>query len=154
VRNILRIVFILMLGLACAYAAEPPPLDFDKIASNSILFRVVYECNNDDGSGSGCSAGCASASFSPLTELIVTVYSVSDVNGAKTQILHYLVKFPEKTPNAAKAKAVKKAAKADKADKAGTAEGFVLAPNSFCGTVNMKVKTADPGHAIKDLPNP
>jgi hypothetical protein len=153
VRNILRIFFILVLGLACAYSARAEP-EFKDIAPNSILFRVAYECNNDDGSGSGCSAGCASASFSPLTELTVTVYSVSDVNGAKTQILHYLVKFPEKTPNAFKAKAVKKAAKADKADKAGTAEGFVLAPNSLCGTVNMKVKTADPGYAVKDLPNP
>jgi hypothetical protein len=147
-------IFFVLLGLVWAYTAEPPPPDFDKIAPNSILFRVVYQCNNNDGSGSGCSAGCASASFSPLTELTVTVYSVNDINGAKTQILHYLVKFPEKTSNDAKAKTVKKAAKADKADKAGTAEGFVLAPNSLCGTVNMKLKTADPGYAIKDLHNP
>jgi hypothetical protein len=142
---------MLVLGLACGYSARAEP-EFRDIAPNSILFQVVYECNNGD--GSGCSAGCASASFSPLTELTVTVYSVNDINGAKTQILHYLVKFPEKTSNDAKAKTVKKAAKADKADKAGTAEGFVLAPNSLCGTVNMKLKTADPGYAIKDLPNP
>jgi hypothetical protein len=145
---------MLVLGLACGYSARAEP-EFRDIAPNSILFQVVYECNNGD--GSGCSAGCASASFSPLTELTVTVYSVSDSGGRNTEILHYLVKFPKAPPQAAKAKPAKGKkgdAEADKADKPGIAEGFVLASNSLCGTVNMKLRTADPGHAIKDLSNP
>jgi hypothetical protein len=68
-------------------------VEFDQISPSSMLFRVVYTCENAN--GSGCSAGCASASFSPLTELIVTLYSIQDREGKNTEILHYSVKFPE-----------------------------------------------------------
>jgi hypothetical protein len=93
------------------------------------IFRVIYECKGDMKSGTGCSAGCASASFSPLIRLSTVLYATNaDGVNPNTVLLYYLVDLPP--PKARRGTG-------DANVKPVQAEGFVLNSNSVCGTVNM-----------------
>jgi hypothetical protein len=106
---------------------------FDQIKGSSVLFRAVYSCRNEK--GSGCSAGCASASFSPLKRLTVTLYSLSTQQRPEFEVLHYLVEFPQ---------TAEKAARGQKAAPVTKAEGFILDAKSLCGTINMDLSQIEP----------
>jgi hypothetical protein len=128
---------ILLAGTGSPQADDATTNKNFKQIDASVVLEVVYTCRNDD--GSGCSAGCASASFSPLMELTVTLYSLKrPYDGKNIDILHYLAKFPETVERNAKRAGAKRPKAITKA------EGFTLDATSLCGTVNMIVTKVAP----------
>jgi hypothetical protein len=121
-------------ALAADLPAEANPPKLADLPDNlQKIFKAVYECR--DKKGKGCSAGCASASFSPLTRLSVVLVSVP-INGQNTPMYYYLAEFPED----------KDATDAENGTKnrVTKAEGFILSSNAVCGTVNMDLTISKP----------
>jgi hypothetical protein len=111
------------------------------------ILKATYVCTNAK-SGQGCSAGCASVSFSPLTRLTVILGSVT-IGSQVIPMYHYLAEFPgaaiekksaEQTPKAKAEAAIATKGSARESvhtQSASKAEGFVLSTGDVCGTVNM-----------------
>jgi hypothetical protein len=96
-----------------------------------VRFRADYLCK-DETAGAGCSAGCDSASLSPIVRLTIILFSFRGrPPGANGDILYYLAQLPQPASRKAAAKAVMRA------------EGFIVHPTSLCGTVNMTMKVYD-----------
>jgi hypothetical protein len=134
---LLPIACFILSGLAMAevWAAELAPAKADAGAPNlatlpqnfTVIFKATYTCR-DKTQGKGCTAGCASASFSPLTRLTVVLGSIP-IGGKNTLMYYYLAELP------------KEATPSDDPSKVATkAEGFILSGDALCGTVNMDLK--------------
>jgi hypothetical protein len=147
-----------------AEAKQPPKLIVDptKLPGEEI-FTAEYTCA-DRTKGAGCSAGCASASFSPLLYLTVVLLSVRPLDGGQPHTMYYyLVQFPEaaknKKPDGSTGgqsedgeNVQPEAAKDGKQDppkfKQPRATGFTLDTSAVCGSVNMDVEFTKGGQPV------
>jgi hypothetical protein len=119
--------------------AAPPLLSVDTSQlPGEEIFTAEYTCE-DRTNGKGCSAGCASASFSPLLRLIVVLLSVAPAAGNAHAMYYYLVQFPEGT----------KAGKDPSQPKQPHAIGFTLDTSAVCGSVNMDVEFKKGGKPLR-----
>lgn len=91
------------------------------------VLKATYTCR--DATGESCSAGCGSASFSPLKSLTVILGSVP-IGNQSLPMYYYLAVFPQTAEKSAKS--------------AAKAEGFILSTSPVCGTVNMDLTFSDP----------
>lgn len=117
-----------------APAAGSPLRPPDQLAAGlkaylSPVWTAAYECRSK--TADGCSAGCASASFSPIQRLTVVLGSVT-IGSRNFPIYYYLAEFPQGSSKSAKSVA--------------KAEGFILDTNAVCGTVNMDLTFSGPGN--------
>jgi hypothetical protein len=119
--------------------AAPPLLSVDtsKLPGEEI-FTAEYTCE-DRTNGKGCSAGCASASFSPLLRLTVVLLSLAPSAGDAQAMYYYLVQFPEGT----------KTGKDPAQPKQPHAVGFTLDTSAVCGSVNMDVEFKKGGKPLR-----
>lgn len=82
-------------------AVDPAKLSKTFQAYFKPILKATYECRDKTGKGEGCSAGCASASFSPVTRLTVVLGSLL-VDGENIRFYYYLVEFPKAAGKGAK----------------------------------------------------
>ncbi len=110
-----------------AAAAAPPPLPLAAGIKEHLapVWKATYECG---GKAEDCSAGCGSASFSPIQRLTVVLGLVA-IGRREVLIYYYLAEFPQD--------------QSKKAKSAAKAEGFILDSNAVCGTVNMNLTFSD-----------
>jgi hypothetical protein len=127
---------ITLIGLMLAEtarAAAPPLATIQPAVLPAALIKpilkAIYECRDKTGKGAGCSAGCASASFAPLTRLTVVLGTIL-IGDKDVPIYYYLAEFPQPTGKTPKP--------------APKAEGFILSTNQVCGTVNMDLIFSTP----------
>jgi hypothetical protein len=122
---------------------QPPPrlaVDMTNLPGTEI-FTAQYKCSKDPIGGVDCSAGCASASFSPLLYLTVVLIAVTpEPGGQPRSMYYYLVQFPEDLKNTQKA---------PQQFKQPRAYGFTLDATAICGTVNMDLEFERKGEKIK-----
>jgi hypothetical protein len=114
-------------------SAGPPLRSLDQLAVGlkehfSPVWTATYECRSK--TADGCSAGCASASFSPIQRLTVVVGSVT-IGKQDLPAYYYLAVFPSGSSKSAKSVA--------------KAEGFIFDTKAVCGTVNMDLTFSGPG---------
>jgi hypothetical protein len=108
-------------GVQLASAAEVP----DPIPGGMRTFVARYTCSSPN--GVGCSAACASVSFSPVTQLTIILFAI-DKAGSTADLLYYQAQLPKANVGKANAGNPK------------FAEGFVLNASNPCGTVNMHLE--------------
>jgi hypothetical protein len=130
-------------ALAESPKLQPPPrLDVDMTnLPGTEIFTAQYKCSKDPIRGAGCSAGCASASFSPLLYLTVVLIAVTPEPGEQPRSMYYyLVQFPEDP---------KDTQKAPPQFKQPRAYGFTLDTTAICGTVSMDLEFERKSEKIK-----
>jgi len=123
---------------------EPPELQPPPDLPGTAIFSALYQCK--DVGGSGCSAGCGSASFSPLVYLTVSLRSISVGDGSKT-IMYYYYLVQQAVTSGKKSGDPKKGS-------GPTAQGFTLDTSALCGAVNMDMKYCTLKVESVDNPHP
>jgi hypothetical protein len=120
----------------------PPHLDVNMAnLPGTEIFTAQYKCSKDPIGGVGCSAGCASASFSPLLYLTVVLIAVTPEPGQQSRSMYYyLVQFPEDA---------KEPQQDPQQFKQPRAYGFTLDTAAICGTVNMDLEFERSGKKIE-----